>query len=73
MEVKIGVTNSPRELTLETELDADGVEAIVAKALSEGSVFTLTDHRGRRIMVPAERLGYVEVTTSTFGQVGFRS
>lgn len=73
MEVKIGVTNTTRELTLDTDLDADGVEAIVAKAMSEGGVFTLTDHRGRRVMVPFDRLGYVEVTTTTFGQVGFRS
>lgn len=73
MEVKIGVIHANRELTLETDLDAAGVEEQVRAALADSSVLSLLDHKGRRVMVPAEKIAYVEVATSTVGQVGFRS
>lgn len=72
MEVKIGVTNTARELTIDSNLDADGIEEVVAKALTDGGLLSLTDHRGRRVMVPVEKLGYIEIATATVGQVGFR-
>jgi hypothetical protein len=73
MEVKIGVTNVTRELTVDTDLSADEVEKLVRKALEEGGALSLSDARGRRVVVPVDRLGYVDLTTSTVGQVGFRS
>jgi hypothetical protein len=73
MEVKIGVVHASRELTIDTQLDAGDVEEQVRAALSDGGVLTLTDAKGRRVVVPAEKLAYVEITTSTVGQVGFRS
>jgi len=73
MEVKIGVTHANRELVLESELDAAAIEKLVATALSEGGVLSLNDVKGRRVVVPAEKLAYVEVSTSIVGQVGFRS
>ena len=73
MEVKIGVQNVQRELTIDTTLDADGVEKAVAGALKEGGVLALTDAKGRRIVVPGAKLAYVDISTSVTGQVGFRS
>ncbi|GGF40112.1 ATP-binding protein [Marmoricola endophyticus] len=74
MEVKIGVQNAPRELVIDTDLDADGVEKAVSDALSGAAgVLSLSDAKGRRVVVPAERLAYVEVATSVTGTVGFRS
>jgi hypothetical protein len=73
MEVKIGVQNASRELTIDTTLDADGVEKAVATALKDGGVLALTDSKGRRIVVPGEKLAYVDISTSVSGQVGFRS
>jgi len=73
MEVKIGVQNVQRELTIDTTLDADGVEKAVASALKEGGVLALTDIKGRRIVVPGAKLAYVDISTSVSGQVGFRS
>jgi hypothetical protein len=72
MEVKIGVINANRELVVDTELDAAGVEEQVRAALAEGGVLSLSDARGRRVVVPVEKLAYVEVATGTVGQVGFR-
>lgn len=72
MEVKIGIQNAARELVVDTNLDADAVEGAVAAAIS-GGVLALTDTKGRRVIVPGEKLAYVEVTTSITGQVGFKA
>jgi hypothetical protein len=73
MEVKIGVIHASRELTIDTALDAAEVEEQVRTALTAGGVLALADAKGRRVVVPVEKLAYVEITTSTVGQVGFRS
>lgn len=73
MEVKIGVTHASRELVIDTSLEAGEVEDQVRAALESGGVLSLTDAKGRRVVVPVEKLAYVEITTSTVGQVGFRS
>jgi uncharacterized protein DUF3107 len=73
MEVKIGVIHASRELTLDTSLEAGDLEEQVRAALADGGVLSLSDAKGRRIVVPVEKLAYVEITTSTAGQVGFRS
>ena len=41
--------------------------------VSGGGVLTLSDAKGRRIVVPAEKIAYVDITTSLTGTVGFRS
>ena len=74
MEVKIGVQNANRELVLDSGQSTDDVEKAVSQALSgDGSVLVLTDTKGRKILVPTDKLAYVEIGSSTSGQVGFRS
>lgn len=73
MEVKIGVQNATRELVLDSAESSDAVEKAVAAALSEGKILTLADSKGRRVLVPTEKLAYVEIGSPTAGQVGFRS
>ncbi len=73
MEVKIGVQNAQRELTIDTTLDADGVQAAVAAAIEEGGVLSLTDAKGRRVVVPGSCLAYVDIAKTSTGPVGYRS
>ena len=74
MEVKIGVQFANRELVIESNLSSDEIETIVADALAgESGVLSLNDSKGRRVVVPADKLAYVELGTPTAGQVGFRS
>ena len=73
MEVKIGVQHAARELTIDSTLDADALQQAVADALQEGGVLSLSDAKGRRIVVPGERLAYVDIATGSVGTVGFRS
>jgi hypothetical protein len=62
MEVKLGVTYSPKELVVETERSADEIASLVDDAVSgKASVLWLVDAKGRRVGVPTEKLAYVEV------------
>jgi hypothetical protein len=72
VEVKIGVQNAPREIVIESSQTADEVESAVAKALDGTSkLFSLTDEHGRRILIPADRLAYVEIGEQAVRKVGF--
>ena len=72
MEVKIGVQYAPRELVLESEQSPEEVAKAVSKALGEAKgVLALTDKTGRQIIVPVEKVAYVEIAEQTTRQVGF--
>lgn len=74
MEVKIGVQYAARELVIDTTMSSDEVEKTVSDALSgDSSVLSLTDAKGRRVLVPSEKLAFVELGSPTTSQVGFRS
>ena len=71
VEVKIGVQNVAREITFETDDTPDEVAAAVEKALASGERLSLTDTKGRRILVPGAALGWVQIGESEKGRVGF--
>ncbi|MFK4087495.1 DUF3107 domain-containing protein [Kribbella sp. NPDC020789] len=72
MEVKIGVQHVNRELVLESEQSPDEVQAQVADALSgKSNLLELTDEKGRRVLVPSDRLAYVEIGEVSIRKVGF--
>ncbi|MCT1619607.1 DUF3107 domain-containing protein [Janibacter hoylei] len=70
MEVKIGIQNVAREIVIEATGSEADIEAAVRSAL-DGGPLVLTDDKGRRVMVPAGALGYVEVGEPSRGRVGF--
>lgn len=72
MQVRIGVQFVARELVVETALSAEEVERALAEALAqEHGVLTLKDQRGGRVVVPAERVGYLELAEEEDRAVGF--
>lgn len=74
MEVKIGVQFAPRELTLDSAQTPAEVEEAVNTALAKGSgVLSLVDDRGRRVIVPVDKIAYVEIAESAVRTVGFTS
>ena len=74
MEVKIGVQHAARELIIDTDEKAETIEQRVSEALAAGDgVLTLTDNKGRRTLVPAGKVAYVEIGGGVAGTVGFRS
>ena len=72
MEVNIGVQHVARDISFETDATPEDVASAVEQALSgQSSVLSLTDTKGRRILVPARALGWVQIGESEKGRVGF--
>jgi len=72
VEVKIGVKNAVRELVLESAQSPDEVAKAVSDALkADLGILTLVDEKGRRVLVPADQLTYVEIAESEQRRVGF--
>ncbi|HEX6498121.1 MAG TPA: DUF3107 domain-containing protein [Micromonosporaceae bacterium] len=72
MEVKIGVQFAPRELVLESAQTPAEVERTVTDAISgDSGVLMLLDDRGRRVIVPVDKLAYVEIAEASPRPVGF--
>ncbi len=72
MEVKIGVADSPRELVVSSVDSPEQVEALVTEVLSgKQSLLSLADDKGRRYLVPAAKVAYVEIGPSDGRRVGF--
>lgn len=72
MEVKIGIQQAQRELTVEVNDSAEAVSKLVADAIAgEGGTITLTDTKGRTIIVPGAKIAYVEIGSGAAGTVGF--
>lgn len=73
MEVKIGVQSVPREIVVETDTPAEEVERLLAAALAAGdhAVFALSVAKGGRILVPADKIAYVEFGANEARRVGF--
>jgi hypothetical protein len=72
VEVKIGVQHAARELVVESPQEADDIAKAVAAALSKGeSLLSLTDESGRTVIVPTDKLAYVEIGPPETRRVGF--
>ena len=72
MEVKIGVKGAARELSLESALSSEEIAVAVKAALAEaGGLLVLTDEKGRQVLVPVEKLAYVEIGEQSERRVGF--
>ena len=72
MEVKIGVQHAQRELVVDTDSTPDDVEARLSEAIAGNGVLRLTDVKGRTVVVPAEKIAYLELGSPTSSTVGFR-
>lgn len=72
MEVKIGVTDSARELIINSSQTPEEVEKLVSAALAKGTeLLALTDEKGRRYLVQAAKIAYVEIGVADSRRVGF--
>lgn len=74
VDVRIGVTQAPRELALEVddEARADLETSVEAALAGAADVLWLTDKRGRRIAVPGQKIAYVEIgTADSDRRIGF--
>jgi len=75
LDVRIGVTYTPKEIEVELrdDTDRDQLIATIEEAVSaEAKVLWLTDRRGRRVGVPSSKVAYIEIgADSGERRVGF--
>ena len=71
MEVKIGIQSVPRELVVETKSSSEEVERLLAAAVADGGVFILNDDKGGRVLVPADKIAYLEIGGAETRRIGF--
>jgi hypothetical protein len=76
MEVKLGVTDNPKELEVDVHQSAEEVAKTVEDAVASGTrgVLWLTDSNGRRVGIPTDKLAYIEISEENpEKRVGFAS
>jgi hypothetical protein len=73
VEVKIGIQSVPRELVLETNASPEEVERALSLAVADGTVLALEDEKGGKVLVPAEKIAYMEIGSGEPRRVGFGS
>jgi hypothetical protein len=71
VEVKIGVQYAARELVVDSAQSPAEVEELVNEALASKKVLTIVDDKGRRVIVPVDKLAYVEIAEAATRSVGF--
>ncbi len=72
MDIRIGIANSPREISFESSQTSAQVEKIVADALEADAKFLkLSDDKGKVYIVPTVSLAYLEVGSEESRRVGF--
>jgi len=65
VEVKIGIQFAPRELVLDSaQTPAEVADAVTDALASDSRILSLVDERGRRVIVPVDKLAYVEIAES---------
>jgi Protein of unknown function (DUF3107) len=73
VEVKIGIQSAPREIVVETESEAADIEAALKAAVADNGVLVLATDKGGRVLVPADKIAYLEFSSTEQRRVGFSS
>jgi len=64
VDVRIGVTQAPREINIElpTDVDRDDLKSRVEAALAGANdVLWITDKRGKDVAIPSAKIAYIEL------------
>jgi hypothetical protein len=71
MEIKIGMDNVGREVSLDSTLDTARVFELVEAAISSGELLRLEDRKGNKVLIPGSKIAYVEIGSDSSRPVGF--
>lgn len=70
VDITIGIADSPRQLTLSVDETQDNIEKRITEALA-GATLSLTDDKGRKVIVPTGKIAFVEIGAADSRRVGF--
>jgi hypothetical protein len=71
MDVNIGVQHVARDISIETEESADSITAKVTEAINSDGLLSLTDTKGRVVLVPGSKIAFIDLGPATGRRVGF--
>jgi hypothetical protein len=71
VEIKVGIQHVNREVVMETTSPAADIEKAFADAVESDGVFTVQDEHGRRVMIPATKIAYLDLGEENARRVGF--
>ena len=71
VDIKIGILNVAREVSIESTLTGEEVSEKLAEAVASNGVLDLSDDKGRRVIVPAQSIGYIDLGPENARKVGF--
>ncbi len=70
-EVRIAVTRVTSDLVFESAMSTSEIKSAVTASLASGNPLTLSDIRGHEIIVPSDKIGFVQVGDPSSRRVGF--
>ncbi len=70
-DLRIGIADTGVDLVYEIDHSIEKVIAKVQEALDSGKTLSLTDTKGRQILVPHSKIAYVEAGNAADRKVGF--
>lgn len=71
VEIKIGILNVTREVSIDSTLSGEEVSQRLADAIASNGVLDLSDDKGRRVIIPAQSIGYIDLGPENARKVGF--
>lgn len=71
MEVRIAVQHAAREITFESTQTTEEINQAVTQAVKDKTLLNLTDDKGRLILIPGDRIAFIEIGSSVERRVGF--
>ncbi len=71
MEIKVGIQHVNREVVVETTQSAADIERSFSEAVENEGVFTVVDQHGRKVLIPADKVAYLDLGEENARRVGF--
>jgi hypothetical protein len=71
VEIKVGIQHANREIVVDTTESAASVETAYTEAVSSSGILTLVDQRGRKVLIQASKISYLDIGEESARRVGF--
>jgi hypothetical protein len=71
VDIKVGIQHVSREVVVDSSETAKDIEKAFSAALSDDTVLRLTDAHGRQVLIPANKIAYIDLGEENARRVGF--
>jgi len=71
VDIKVGIQHVSREVVVDSGETAKDIEEAFANALSNDTLLRLKDAHGRQVLIPADKIAYIDLGEENARRVGF--